>query len=225
MKHLIHAVYYWLNLATWIRPLIWVNIQRQVEGTENIPRKGPLILASNHLNLADPAIIMTLVPRRIAWLTKRELFDIPFFGAWYRLFGAIPVRRFEADLEALRKAQEALGRGLALGMFPEGTRSRSGGLGKAYPGTALIALRTGAPVLPIAIWGSEVITLPKAFFRRTRVHIRFGQPFSLPPAERIRTPVVEEGTNLIMCKIAALLPPQYRGAYADVVASGASPQT
>lgn len=217
MKHLIHSLYYWGNVKTWIRPIIRINTKRYVEGMENMPKEGPLILACNHLNLADPALITALLPRRIVWMTKRELFDIPVLGLFYHLYGAIPVRRFEADLSALHKAQEALKRGQVLGMFPEGTRSLNGGLGKGYAGTALIALRTGAPVLPVAVWGTEMIKLPKAFFQRTPVHVRIGQPFTLPRVERIRTTVVKEGTEFIMGKIAELLPTQYRGVYTDAI--------
>ena len=224
MRQLFHACYYWANVFTWIRLLVGINVRRQVMGLEKVPLKGPLILASNHLSVADPSILTAIMPRRIVWMTKRELFDIPLYGIVYHLFGAIPVRRFEADLGALRRAQETLRRGLALGMFPEGTRSLTGGLSKGYPGTALIALRTGAPILPIAFWGTEKITLPRAFFQRTPAWLAFGDPFYLPQAERLTTPVVEEGTELIMTKIAELLPPQYRGVYSDTVAAKASTQ-
>lgn len=215
----IHSLFYWLITATWVRLVVKINIKGEISGRENIPRKGPLIIASNHINEADPPIIAALIPRRIVWMGKQELFDILFFGGLYHLYGAIPVRRFQADLKALRKAQEALRKGLALGMFPEGTRSRSGHLGKGEPGTALIALRTGAPILPIGIAGTETVKLPWALFKRTPVRVAIGEPFTLPKVDRIRTPMVEEGTETIMRRIAALLPPQYRGVYAAAVAS------
>ncbi|MFQ6020379.1 MAG: lysophospholipid acyltransferase family protein, partial [Dehalococcoidia bacterium] len=139
MKSLISPLYYWANISTWVRFLVWLNTSCHVMGLEKIPRKGPLILASNHFSEADPPILSVTFPRRIVWMAKRELFDIPVFGIFYHLYGAIPVRRFEADLVALRQAEDALRRGLALGMFPEGTRSLTGTLSKGYPGTALIA--------------------------------------------------------------------------------------
>lgn len=215
MKSLISGPYYWANINTWVRFLVWLNTRRHVTGLEKIPRKGPLILASNHFSEADPPILSVLFPRRIVWMAKRELFNIPIVGIMYHLFGAIPVRRFEADTTALRQAEETIRRGLALGMFPEGTRGHGGALRKGYPGTALIALRTGAPVLPIALWGTENISLPRAFLQRTSVWVSFGEPFFLPQVERIRTAAVAEGTELIMSKIAALLPPQHRGVYAQ----------
>lgn len=215
MREWFHTAYYWANVATWVRLIIWLLTEREVKGRENIPRRGPLILASNHMNLADPPVLTALMPRRVVWMAKEELFDIPVFGVLYHLFGCIPVRRFEADLRALRRTQETLRRGLVLGMFPEGTRSAGRGLLPGEPGTALIAMRTGAPVMPVAIWGTEGVRLPAAFFRRTKVSVVFGEPFVLPRRERIRKEDVMEGTELIMRRIAALLPPHYRGAYAQ----------
>ncbi len=217
MRNLFHTVYYWVNVKTWVRLLIRLVIKRDIKGRENIPSKGALILASNHLNLGDPSILTGVMPRRIVWMTKQELFDIPVFGILYHLFGCIPVRRFHADLRALRRSQEALRRGLALGMFPEGTRSGESGLGRGEPGTALIAMRTNTPVLPVGIWGTEGIKLPRDFFRRTAVHITYGEPFYLPQSERLTKEAVEAGADLIMSHIAELLPQRYRGIYADRV--------
>jgi 1-acyl-sn-glycerol-3-phosphate acyltransferase len=97
-------------------------------------------------------------------------------------------------------------------MFPEGTRS-GGKLGVGEPGTALIALRTGAPILPVAIWGTEHVKLPRYLLRRTRVHLRFGKPYHLPRTTRITKEDVVRGTEEIMRHIADLLPQEYRGSY------------
>lgn len=215
MRNLFHTIFYWVNIKTWVWLIITWAIDRKVEGLDRIPRKGPLILASNHLNLADPPILTAIIPRRIAWLAKKELFDFPVIGMLYHFYGCIPVRRFHADLRALRRSEQALREGLVLGMFPEGTRSGGKGLGPGEPGTALLALRTDAPILPVAIWGTESIKLPRDFFRRTSVHVVFGEPFRLPRAERVTKRTVDEGTETIMRKIAELLPERYRGAYAD----------
>ena len=215
MKNLFHAVFYWVNIRSWASALIWLVTRRDVKGRDRIPRKGALILASNHLNLADPPILSVMMPRRVVWMSKQELFDIPVFGLLYNLFGCIPVRRFQADLRALRRSQEALQRGLALGMFPEGTRSGESGLGRGEPGTALLAMRTDTPVMPVAIWGTEGVRLPRAFLPPwTSVHVVFGEPFCLPKPQRLTKEAVEEGADLIMRRIAELLPERYRGAYA-----------
>ncbi len=217
------APWYWANIRTWATALVHLNARVQVQGAENIPRHGPLIIASNHISLADPPIITVVVPRRIVWMAKRELFGMPGLGLAFYLFGCLPVRRFEADLAALRQARRVLERGLALGMFPEGTRSGRPGMNRAWPGTALLALQTGAPVLPVGIMGTERIHLPGdivAFLRLRRYPVRVvvGRPFTLPRRERVRSAEVSEATEAIMARIAALLDPPYRGVYARVVA-------
>jgi len=204
--------FYWLNARTWIRLALLIVTSRDVRGLENIPRKGGVILTCNHFSVGDPPILIGTFPRRIAWMAKQELFDTPIFGKLYHMGGFIPVRRFEGDLRAIRRSQAALRRGHVLGMFPEGTRS-GGRLGAGEPGTALIALRTGAPVLPAAIWGTERVKLPRDLFRRTHAHIRFGEPFTLAQPARITKENVAAGTEEIMRRIAELLPPEYRGAY------------
>ncbi|HEU4758970.1 MAG TPA: lysophospholipid acyltransferase family protein [Dehalococcoidia bacterium] len=218
-----HTLFYWLNVLSWPWLLVVLCTRRTIRGRKNIPRQGPLILASNHLNLSDPPIITVLTPRRIVWMAKKELFDIPVIGILYRLYGLIPVRRFEADLAALRRAERALRRGQVLGMFPEGTRTGKPGLRPAEPGTALLALRAGVPVLPVAIWGTEGMRFPAALFRRTDVSIAFGEPFRLPRPKRITKEDVEAGADEIMRRIAALLPPEYRGAYGDAAPKKAPP--
>jgi 1-acyl-sn-glycerol-3-phosphate acyltransferase len=103
-------------------------------------------------------------------------------------------------------------------MFPEGTRSRTGGLSRGHPGTGLIALRTGAPVLPVAVTGTEHVRWPWIFLKplsMRHVKVTIGEPFRLPPVERINSEAATEATTTIMRRIAALLPPQYRGVYAD----------
>jgi len=215
MKDILHTIFYWLNVLTWARLLVLLVTRREVKGRENLPRRGPVILVSNHLNLADPPIITVMTPRRIVWMAKQELFDIPFFGGWYRILGLIPVRRFEADLRALRRAQDTLRKGLVLGMFPEGTRTGRPGLNEGEPGTALLALRSGAPIVPVGIWGTEGIKLPANLFKRTTVHLRYGQPYRLEKPQRITKQAVMDATDTIMRSVAELLPAEYRGRYGE----------
>jgi 1-acyl-sn-glycerol-3-phosphate acyltransferase len=211
MKDIFHTIFYWANARSWIRLIIAVVTIRDVAGMKNIPKKGPLILTFNHFSVGDPPIITGIFPRRIVWMAKQELFDAPLVGKLYSMGGFISVRRFEGDLRAIRRSQEALKKGRVLGMFPEGTRS-GGRLGSGEPGTALVALRTGAPILPAAIWGTENVKLPRDLFRRTRVHIRFGEPYRLPSTTRITKEHIRQATERIMHEIAGLLPPQYHGA-------------
>lgn len=214
MKRFLSWLFYYANMV-WVKALLMAVTSRDIQGRENVPRKGPLILASNHLSNGDPPILTAATPRQIAWLTKAEWFKTPIIGAMFRMGGMLPVRRFEADLQALRRVQELLKRGGCLGMFPEGTRSLDGVLHKGEPGSALVALRTGAPIQPVAIWGTEHVKLPRDLFRRTRAHVTYGKPFRLPQPKRIRREDVEAGTDAIMRSIAELLPEQYRGAYAE----------
>jgi 1-acyl-sn-glycerol-3-phosphate acyltransferase len=201
---------------------VWTR--REVVGLKNVPKRGPVILASNHVNLLDPPLLAVVLPRRIVYMGKVELWKTPIIGPLYGLVGFIPVRRFEGDLAALRKAEKALRQKQVLGMFPEGTRSRKPGLGKGQPGTAIIALRSGAPIVPVAVTGTEGVAVPRSLFCLTRVRVVFGKPFELPKDRRLSTELVEECTERIMKEIAVLLPEEYRGVYAGLVASQAKEQ-
>jgi 1-acyl-sn-glycerol-3-phosphate acyltransferase len=191
----------------------------RVEGLENVPGSGAVVLASNHLNDADPALIGAYLRRDVVSLAKVELFRVPVVGHFMRLYGAIPVRRNEADLSALRRAGEALEAGLAVCIFPEGRRSgRRASLGEAWPGAGLIAMRTGVPIVPLAITGSQRMGLPLLFLRplpRNHVTMTFGEPFLLERPARLNGEAAKEGTQRIMQRIAALLPPEYRGYYGN----------
>jgi 1-acyl-sn-glycerol-3-phosphate acyltransferase len=221
MTSFVNAFFYWAHVRTWVTLLLAVASDSDVQGRENVPKRGAFILVANHMNTADPPIITHATPRRISWMTKRELFDMPVFGLMYKSVGFIPVRRKEADLQALRKSQEALQKGGVLGVFPEGTRSLTKSLGQGEPGAAVLALRTGAAIVPVAIWGTETVKLPRDMVRRTRVHVRFGKPFTLQTVERINREAAARGTETIMRAIADLLPPRYRGAYAEAPAEPA----
>jgi 1-acyl-sn-glycerol-3-phosphate acyltransferase len=214
-----HTFFYWANIKTWVSLIMLWAARKEIRGLENLPPKGALILVSNHLNIADPPVLTHALPRRIVWMAKRELFQIPVAGFIFRLYGLIPVRRSEADLGALRRAQDALRKGHVVGMFPEGTRARKIGLQKGEPGTAVIALRTGAPILPVAIWGTENVRLPWDVVKRNRIYIAIGEPFDLPHTRRLTRKAVDDATADIMTRIAALLPERYRGVYGNIEAA------
>jgi 1-acyl-sn-glycerol-3-phosphate acyltransferase len=214
--------YRFAKLVIGIIVLVWTR--REVVGLKNVPRQGPVILASNHVNLLDPPLLAVLLPRRIVYMGKIELWKTPIIGPLYTLAGFIPVRRFEGDLVALRKAQKTLQQNQVLGMFPEGTRSRKPGLGKGQPGTAIIALRSGAPIVPVAVTGTAGVAVPRSFFRLTQVRVVFGKPFELPKGRRLSTELVEQCTERIMKEIAVLLPEEYRGVYTELAASQSKEQ-
>lgn len=221
MTSFANSFFYWAHVRSWVTLVLAAVSNADVRGRENVPKRGAFILVANHMNTADPPVITYVTPRRISWMVKRELFDMRVFGLLYKSVGFIPVRRKEADLQALRKAQEALQKGGVLGVFPEGTRSVTKSLGPGEPGAAVLALRTGAPIVPVAIWGTEDVKLPRDLMRRTRVHVRFGKPFTLQMVQRVNREAAARGTETIMRAIADLLPAKYRGAYAQALSEPA----
>jgi 1-acyl-sn-glycerol-3-phosphate acyltransferase len=171
-----------------------------------------LIIVANHLNLIDPPLLGASVPRRIYFMAKQELFR-PSLGAHFvRAYGAFSVRRGELDREALRRALELLKKGQVVGMFPEGKRSIDNQLQPIQPGTSFVAVRSGAPILPVGISGSEQIKGVGFILRRPRITVTIGRPFALPAVEdkplRSRLP---EFSNMIAERVAELLPLGYRG--------------
>lgn len=188
--------------------LALLAFRMKVEGRGHEPPAGPLIVAGNHASAIDPPLVGCVLRRRAAYMAKEELFSIPVLGAWLRSVGVFPVRRGTADRGAIRRSLEVLEEGDVLVMFPEGTRSEDGRLREAEPGAALIALRTGAPVLPVAVIGSHKI-LPKnaRWPRFTRVIVRIGPPLPVPRiAGRLEHGVLEEWGRRIMAAIGSLLP-------------------
>ena len=210
---------FFYSLATNVTKYILLPLYTRITvvGAENVPADGPLIIASNHLNDADPGILSTRIARVLVYMTKAELFKIPVLAQLLRAYGAFPVRRGEADLGALRLASGALNDRMALIVFPEGTREGPAELlMKAHPGAALLALRHDVPVLPCAIQGSGKLSLPGMFLRldrRVRVTLTIGEPFRLEKPARVNAAAVEDGTRQIMEHIAALLPEGRRGYY------------
>jgi 1-acyl-sn-glycerol-3-phosphate acyltransferase len=161
-----------------------------VEGRENVPAEGGVILAPNHISYLDPPLAGAAVKRPVYFMAKRELFEIPIFGRIIRCTHAFPVSRGTADRRALRQAQELLQRGEIVVVFPEGTRSPDGRLQEPELGIALIAARAKVPVVPMAFIGSDRM-LPRgsSIIRPARLHVRIGPPLRFPevydrPADR-----------------------------------------
>ncbi len=201
-----------LMVRTWLRLFTcW-----QVRGRENIPSQGPLLVVANHLNLADPPLVSVSLTRKAIFMAKEELFRSRFSSYFIGSFGSFPVHRGQLDRKALRQAERVLAEGLALVIFPEATRSKNAQLQPAFPGSALIALRSGAPILPVGITGTERIKGRGWWLLRPKITVNIGRPFHLPPvSSKLTKTELAELTNYIMGHIAELLPVEYRGNYAE----------
>jgi 1-acyl-sn-glycerol-3-phosphate acyltransferase len=189
----------------------------RIEGVEHIPRTGPFILVSNHCSNLDPPIlgwaIGNQVSRVVHFMSKVEMRSWPVIGWLASKSGVIFVRRGEADRAAQRLALGALAEGRPLAIFPEGTRSRDGNLKSGKSGAAFLAMRSGAPLLPVGIAGTQRIFPGRSRFPHpTRVVIRIGQPFSLPhvPDGRLDRAALADGTDRILEEIERLLPEDQR---------------
>ena len=184
-----------------------------------VPATGPLILVTNHVNFLEvPVLHSRLRPRRVLGLAKAEAWKNPFLGWLFNLWGGIPVRRGETDLGALRQCLDVLREGAILVIAPEGTRSRHGCLQRGHSGVVTLALRSGAPILPLAFYGGEALGRNMRRLRRTPFHIVVGEPFALDAGNgRLNQERRQELADEIMYKLAALLPPEYRGDYAAEV--------
>ena len=190
----------------------------RVKGRENVPSQGPLLIVANHISLVDIPLLGVSFGRKVIFMAKRELFRFRFLNYFMRILGSFPVHRGQLDREALRQASQLLADGLALVVFPEGTRSNNAQLRPAFSGSALIALRSGAPVLPVGIAGTEKCKSVTGVLRRPRIAVNIGRPFHLPPINGRPTKVeLARLTDFIMRRMAELLPPEYRGHYAGEV--------
>lgn len=207
--------FYW-GLTHVVRFLLVTLTHWKAEGRERVPRQGPFIVVSNHLSNADPGILAAgVLRRRIVYMAKIELFESKI-GIFIRLYGAFPVRRFEADVGALLTAERTLKRGSVIGMFPEGHRSRDGLFHKPHPGTALIALRSGATILPCALIGTEVLANPLNLWRRPPMSVRVGEPIAVTPVRRPTEAQITELSERIYTAIRDLLPERYTGPYTGI---------
>jgi 1-acyl-sn-glycerol-3-phosphate acyltransferase len=186
-----------------------------------VPLYGPLILVCNHINFIEVPLMFThLQPRPLTGFAKSETWENPWLATLFNLWGAIPLRRGEADTNALRQGLQALQQGKIVTITPEGTRSHDGQLGQGRPGVITLALHSGAPMLPLVYYGQEALENNLRRLRRTEFHINVGQPFYLNvPKGKITHSMRQTITDEIMYQLAILLPPGYRGMYANTAAA------
>lgn len=207
--------------ARWfVLPGLRVAIRMKVFGLSNVPHRGGALIICNHLGWFDPVLLVAASPRPILWMAKAEFVKYPILRWLAMQAGAFPVRRGQADRQALRHAQRLLDDGMLVGMFPEGTRSKTGGLKEPFGGASLVALRSNAPIIPCALVGTEGLPLsgskPRKRRRYPKVAAIFGEPFTLEhigPDGTQRS--LDDLTDAMMIEIARMLPEQYRGIYAD----------
>ncbi len=192
----------------------------RIDGAQlaRVPEKGPLIIVTNHVNILEIPIIYTrLQPRPVGGLVSAHRWENPLLRWVLDVVGAVPLHRGTADVAALRRAVEILQAGSILIISPEGTRSGHGRLQKALPGVVLLALHSGAPLLPVVYHGAERYRENLRRLRRTDFHLTVGRPFHLEArGERVTRPIRQRMVDEIMYQLSALLPPAYRGVYADL---------
>ncbi len=194
-------------------------IRWTVTGVENIPASGAFILIANHVHLTDPVLLMLASPRHITFMAKEELFRIPIWGQIMRDGGMFPVARagsLQQKRDLMRLAEDLLSRGHVLALFPEGKRNPSGALIEGKPGAAVLAVRSGAPLVPVTIEGTQLLRQKWWWLKRPRVTVTIGAPFYLSlEGGRVTRSESARLTGELMRRIALMLPLEQRGVYAD----------
>ncbi len=195
--------------------LLSLITRREYIGLENIPDEPPYILVINHLAVFDSPLLLTVCPHTIRAFAAAKHKRNPLYAPLLVIMSSIWVRRGEVDRQALREALDVLKRGEVLGMAPEGTRARGPyALQKGKTGPAYLATRADVPIVPVGVTGTEQIKRNLPRLRRTHVRAVVGEPFRLPESGPVRGQKLREYTDLIMHRIAELLPEEYRGVYA-----------
>jgi len=186
-----------------------------------LPARGPLILYSNHTGAVEVPLLYGLIyPRPATAWGKIESWDNPFLNWLFSLWRIIPVRRGEVDMGALRRALAALQEGYIFGLAPEGTRNKTGKLIRARAGAVTLATLSGAPLWPVAHWGGEDFSANLRKLRRTDLHVRVGEPFRIDThGARVTGEMRQQIVDEMMFRLAALMPPEYRGEYSQGGAS------
>jgi 1-acyl-sn-glycerol-3-phosphate acyltransferase len=217
---------YGLEMEPWYRfvhgvigGIIRLLARLEVEGLEHLPDQGPVMVAVNHLHWLDAPVIFAALPVRSEVWAAEKWENRFFIGALFRSLDAIFIHRGEVDRKALGEAIRRLKAGALLGLAPEGTRSKTGGLQQGKTGVAYLAFRVGAPVVPCVCYGQEKVFGSLRRGRRARVQVVFGASVPVPEVEgKARPDDLRAFTEEIMLRMAAMLPPEYRGVYAEPLA-------
>ena len=187
--------------------LFWCKISGcKLEGLENLPKTGAVVTMANHVHVFDPLLLASAwwgIKRPVRFMGKAEFFEKKFLGKIFRALGAFPVNRGEADIASLKTALGILKEEQVLGIFPEGTRGDGSALLRPQPGTVLLALRSGAPIVPMAIVGADkVLPQGKRFPRPAKVKIFIGEAIRLPTAPKgLPRETMGEYSQLLMDRI------------------------
>ncbi|MCK5053863.1 MAG: 1-acyl-sn-glycerol-3-phosphate acyltransferase [Anaerolineales bacterium] len=190
---------------------------REVKGLENLPSGGPYIMVFNHLSFFDaPFGYGLLGSQKVTGWAAEKYERHPIFGPLLHMAGGIFIQRGQVDRPAIAAAVQWLRHGGIFAMAPEGTRSKKGSLARGKTGAAFLANEADAPIVPIGLTGTEKAPQAWRRLRRPLLTMHIGKPFTLPPLNPAnRSSDLRQNTDEIMCRIAALVPPEYRGAYAD----------
>lgn len=201
----------WLLLV-----IVKLAVRLSIQGIENIPEQGPVLMVSNHLGDADVLIGFAVTPRPVDALAKVELYDLPILGWLMEQYGVIWIHRGQPDRRALRAALDGLQSNRVIGIAPEGRESLTGSLEEGTGGAAYLALKSGAPILPVTFTGTQnqIIYNNLKRLRRTPVTVMVGKPFSLSRANHWKE-AIQQTTEIIMHALASQLPDEYQGVYAQ----------
>jgi 1-acyl-sn-glycerol-3-phosphate acyltransferase len=207
---------YW-DVCKWMKFFFRLVTETKIEGRDTLPLEGAFILATNHISRLDSPALMIASPRRLYGMVADKYRSFIGYNWLLNAAGVIWIRRAEFDREALLRAMRVLKEGHVLALAPEGTRSYKGsGLQPGKPGVAFLAARAHVPIVPVAVTGTDKMLESFKRLKRMPVRIRFGLPFRLPKEGRLSSQELDAYTELIMRRIADLLPSEYRGVYADL---------
>jgi 1-acyl-sn-glycerol-3-phosphate acyltransferase len=203
-------------IGPFVRGILEILCRIDCAELAKLPRKGPLIVVTNHINFLEAPLLYSLIyPKDISGFAKSDTWRNPFMALLASTWECVPVARGTNDMSSMRLALEALGRGKMLNVMPEGTRSHDGKLRRGHPGVVAMALRSGAPIVPVAHYGGEDFWRNLRLGRRTDVHFRVGESYRLrKPQPGTARSSRQEAADEIMLSLAHLLPPEYRGDYA-----------